>query len=205
MDEMITPPRKSIHKCFATGTRSGYLERTMNCRMVVGTGVCKIFEFGKEWTCWPWDVGSAIIKCSSFGRRMNKRIATIGAEHRLPAIIKAPSMGPKSPSRSPSRNPAAMRTTNWARTHRRITIPSMRPTLLHLDSDSKWDVDDAIEPCMDCQVRRNYMKGREGIPLSSPITRHGNSSRLRALIIAGLPLWIKSNKASPARKQFLKN
>ena len=48
IEEIITPPRKSIHKCFATGTRSGYLERTMNCRMVVGTGVCKIFEFGKE-------------------------------------------------------------------------------------------------------------------------------------------------------------
>tara|TARA_B100000459_G_C8572377_1_gene199299 strand:+ start:987 stop:1232 length:246 start_codon:yes stop_codon:yes gene_type:complete len=81
----------------------------------------------------------------------------------------------------------------------------MRPTVPHLDSDSRWEVDDAIEPCMIMQFWWPYMKGRERVPLSSPISRHGNSSRLQALIIAGLFLKLDSNKGSPALKQFLKN
>ena len=35
------------------GTRKGCLERTIYCRIVVGTGVCKIREFGSECACAP--------------------------------------------------------------------------------------------------------------------------------------------------------
>ena len=57
---------------------------------------------------------------------------------------------------------------------------------------------------MGYQKNWSYMNNREGAPLSSPISLHGNSSRLRALIIAGLSLSFASNKCSPATKQFLK-
>ena len=48
------------------------------------------------------------------------------------------------------------------------------------------------------------MNNGEKSRLSSPISLHGNSSRLRALIIAGLGLHIAINKISLALKQFLK-
>ena len=102
-----------------------------------------------------------MMRCSSFGLRMYKSKTTKGAEHNDPAMINAPSNGPKSPSRSPSRNPAAMRTTNCASTQSRMTIPSIRPTLDHLDSDCRCDVDDVIEACMNDERDWTYMKHRE--------------------------------------------
>ena len=172
--------------------------------MCVGTGVCKIFEFDKEWTCRPSALGSAMIRCSSFGLRMYNNSTTNGAEQSEPAMINSPSTGPKSPSRSPSRNPAAINTTNCASTQRRMTIPSIRPTLDHLDSLCRWDVDEASVPCIAYQRNWTYMNNRERVPLSSPISLHGNSSRLRALIIAGSTLIAATNKRSLTSKQFFK-
>ena len=49
------------------------------------------------------------------------------------------------------------------------------------------------------------MNNGERVPLSSPISLHGNSSRLRALIIAGLSLAFVSNKGSVGEKQSFKS
>ena len=75
-EEMTTPPKNSIHKCLATGTRRGCLDRTINWRIRVGTGVWRILEFGSEWICCPSAVGSAMMRCSSLGLRMNNKKTT---------------------------------------------------------------------------------------------------------------------------------
>ena len=124
-------------------------------------GVCKTFAFGSEWMYCPWGVGSAMIRCSSFGLLMYNNNATKGNEHNDPAMTIAPSSGPKSPSKSLSRKPAAIKATNCARIHSRMTMLSIRQTLLHLDSACRWDVDDVYDPCMEEQNQLTYMNNRE--------------------------------------------
>ena len=120
--------------------------------MVVGTGVCKIFALGSEWMYCPCVVGSAMIRCSSFGLLMYSNNATSGKEHKDPAMMIAPSSSTK---------PTAIKRTNCARIQSRMTMLSILQTLLHLDSACRWEVDDAIDPCIQGHVHLNYMNNGE--------------------------------------------